>query len=295
VVNIVLAGAAGFIGTALRDQLVHDGQSVTTLVRRPPASDSEREWHPDRGLLDPDVLNGADAVVCLSGAGVGDHRWTDDYKRVLVSSRVDSVRTVVNALAKAERPPATFVCASAVGYYGDTGDRVSTETAPNGDGFLADLCRQWEAAAAPARSAEVRVVNLRTGLVLGRGGLLARLRPLFKLGVGGRLGSGRQYMPWISITDEVRAIMFCLATAAISGPANLTGPLPVTNAEFTETLARIVHRPAVIPVPAFALRTALGEFASDVLEGQRAVPAVLSEHGFVFSHQDLESALRSAL
>lgn len=271
-VNIVLAGASGFIGSALRDRLRDAGHSVTTLVRHEPKSADEHEWHPERGDLDESVLDGADAVVCLSGAGVGDHRWTASYKRTLVASRVDSATTIVAAISRAQRPPGVFVCASAVGYYGDTGDRVTTENSPSGEGFLAQLCRDWEAAAEPARASGVRVVTLRTGLVIGQRGLLARLRPLFKLGFGGRLGSGRQYMPWISLTDEVDAILFCLTSDTISGPVNLTGPTPVTNAEFTKTMARVTHRPAVFAVPAAALRIVLGEFASDVLEGSAQSP-----------------------
>jgi uncharacterized protein len=294
-VKVVLAGASGLIGEALNDRLLASGHEITTLVRRTPSSAIEKQWHPERHELEPSILDDADAVVCLSGAGVGDHRWTADYKRAIIASRVDSVGTIARALAASEGAPSTFVCASAVGYYGDTGDRVTTEESPSGTGFLADVCRQWEAAADPARAAGARVVHLRTGLVLGDGGLLAKLKLLFTFGLGGRLGSGRQYMPWISITDEVAAIEFCLSTPAVTGPVNLTGPEPVTNAEFTRTLARMLHRPAVVVAPAFGLRLVLGQFAEDVLGGQRAVPAVLTANGFEFAHQDLGSALRSVL
>jgi len=293
--NIVLAGASGFIGSALRERLVAAGHPVTVLVRRPPSSSSERGWHPERGQLDPGLVDGVDAVICLSGAGVGDHRWTAEYKRTLVDSRVNSVSAIADAISKAARPPGVFLCASAVGYYGDTGERIATESSPAGKGFLAELCRKWEAAADAASPSGTRVVNLRTGLVLGNGGLMTRLRPLFKLGLGGRLGSGRQYMPWISLADEADAIMFCLTNDAVTGPVNLTGPQPVTNAEFTRTLARVANRPAVLAAPAFAVRLALGEFASDVLEGQRAIPQKLTEHGFSFADPTLEGALRSVL
>jgi uncharacterized protein (TIGR01777 family) len=294
-VKVVLAGASGLIGGALHDRLLRSGHEVSTLVRRPPASAADKQWHPERRELDPAWLVGADAVICLSGAGVGDHRWTEDYKRTIASSRTDPVATIASSMAGLDQPPPTLICASAVGYYGDTGDHVVTETAAPGAGFLADVCRDWEAAADPAREAGIRVVHLRTGLVLGDGGLLARLKRLFKLGVGGRLGTGRQYMPWISITDEIAAIEFCLSTTAIAGPVNLCGPTPVTNAEFTATLARLLHRPALVRAPAFGLRIVLGEFADDVLGGQRAVPAVLTANGFEFTHPDLESALRSVL
>ena len=293
--KVVLAGASGLIGSALSDQLTAAGHELVTLVRRTPAAANERQWRPDRHEIDPAVLTGADAVICLSGAGVGDHRWTDSYKRTIRASRVDPVATIAQALAALDDAPPTFICASAVGYYGDTGDELITEQAPAGHGFLADVCRDWEAAADPARDAGIRVVHLRTGLVLGPGGLLGRLAPLVKLGLGGRLGSGRQYLPWISITDEVRAIEFCLETSAISGPVNLCGPDPVTNAEFTSALAKLLHRPDILVVPAFGLRLALGEFADDVLGGQRAMPTVLTEHGFEFTHSRLDDALRSVL
>jgi uncharacterized protein (TIGR01777 family) len=238
-------------------------------------------------------------VVNLAGVGVGDHRWTGSYKRQIHDSRVDSTATVSQALADAAAAdpdrPRTLLSASAVGWYGDTGDREVTEADPAGTDFLARVCADWEAATAPAAEAGVRVVTMRTGLVLGRGGLLGRLAPLFRLGLGGTLGSGRQYWPWISLHDEVAA-MRALLTATVSGPVNLTGPTPVTNAEFTRTLARVLHRPAVLPVPGFALSLALGEFAPvGVLAGQRAVPAVLHASGFSWTHADLESALRAAL
>jgi hypothetical protein len=292
--QVVLAGASGLIGTALRDALHADGHRVKVLLRHPTSGEDEDSWDPAAGRLDPDFLAGADAVVCLSGVGVGDHRWTDAYKQQILQSRVDSVGTVSRTLAE-YGGPRTLICASAVGYYGDTGDRIVEEDTPPGDSFLSGVCTKWEAAADPARAAGVRVAHLRTGLVLsGDGGLLKRLKPIVQLGVAGKLGSGRQYMPWISLRDEVRAIEFLL-THDVSGPVNLTGPAPATNAEFMKTLGAVLNRPAVLPAPGFALRAVLGEFADDVLTGQRAVPAVLTKAGFEFEHADLESALRWAL
>ena len=292
--QVVLAGASGLIGTALRDALHADGHRVKVLLRHPTSGEDEDSWDPAAGRLDPDFLAGADAVVCLSGVGVGDHRWTDAYKQQILQSRVDSVGTVARTLAE-YGGPRTLICASAVGYYGDTGDRIVEEDAPAGDSFLSGVCTKWEAAADPARAAGVRVAHLRTGLVLsGDGGLLQRLKPIVQLGVAGKLGSGRQYMPWISLRDEVRAIEFLL-THDVSGPVNLTGPAPATNAEFMKTLGAVLNRPTVLPAPGFALRAVLGEFADDVLTGQRAVPAVLTKAGFEFEHADLESALRWAL
>lgn len=293
--RVVLAGASGLIGSALRASLRADAHSVTTLVRRKPVSTDEVRWTPERGELDPSVLADADAVVCLSGAGVGDHRWSDSYKALLRSSRLDSVGTVATTMAGLTDPPRVLVSASAVGYYGDTGECEVDENSPRGVGFLAELCEDWEAATRPAEVAGVRVAHLRTGLVLSaQGGLLKRLRPIVALGIAGRLGSGRQFMPWISLADEVNAIRFVLEHE-VSGPLNLSGPRPVRNAELIASLARLMHRPAVLPTPGFALRIALGEFAQETLAGQRAVPHALLEAGFIHQHADVEAALRWAL
>jgi uncharacterized protein (TIGR01777 family) len=294
-VHAVLAGASGLIGSALARSLRADGHTVTSLVRRAPGSADEVRWEPAAGRLDPATLAGADAVVCLSGAGVGDRRWTLSYKETLIRSRVDSVTTIARALADTESGPRVLLSASAVGYYGDTGDREVDESAQPGEGFLADMCVRWEAAAEAAEQPGVRVARLRTGLVLAPdGGLLARLRPIVRLGAAGRLGSGRQFMPWISLADEVRAIRFLLEHE-LAGAVNLTGPVPVRNSELISTLARLMHRPALIPTPAAALRIVLGEVAQDALTGQRALPAKLISTGFVFEHADVESALRWAL
>jgi uncharacterized protein len=294
--RVLLAGGSGLIGTALSRSLISSGHVVRLLVRREPQQKTEVRWNPEAGVIAPAVLSGVDAVICLSGAGIGDHRWTEEYKRTLVESRRQSVGTLATALAATPSGVRTFITASAVGYYGDTGEEVVDEFSPPGRGFLADLCVGWERAAAPAAEAGIRSVQLRTGLVLSPdGGLLGRLRPLVALGLGGRLGTGRQYQPWISMTDEIAAIRFALDDAGVSGPVNLTGPNPVTNSELVATLARLLHRPAVLPVPGFALKVVLGEFASDVLGGQRAVPTKLGAAGFSFAHETLEAALRSAL
>lgn len=292
--RVVLAGASGLIGVALQASLRADGHAVTKLVRGEVVGSDQASWDPARDVLDAAVLDGADAVVCLSGAGVGDHRWTDDYKRTILRSRVDSVGTIARAMAAAGGPR-TLIVASAVGYYGDTGDTTVEEDAPAGGSFLAHVCVQWEAAAAPARLAGIRVVHLRTGLVLsGDGGLLKRVKPIVQLGVAGKLGSGRQFMPWISLADEIGAVRFLL-DSDVSGPVNLTGPVPVRNAEFMATLGHLLNRPTVLPTPGFALRVLLGQFSEDVLAGQRAVPAVLSAAGYGFQHPSLDTALRWAL
>ena len=291
--RVVLAGASGLIGTALRASLLADGHAVATLVRRAPGVD-ESQWDPAVGRLDPGVLDGADAVVCLSGAGVGQRRWTPTYKRILLRSRVDSVATLARAVTERRQPP-SFVTASAVGYYGDGGERELHETSPPGDDFLAELCVRWEAAARPARAAGARAAALRTGLVLSRsGGLLAQLHTVARIGLAGRLGSGRQFMPWISLVDEIAAIRFVL-DSDIEGPVNVVGPAPVRNAEFMSALRRAVHRPPAPPVPGLGLRIVLGEFAATALTGQRAVPEVLTDSGFTFAHTSLETALAAEL
>lgn len=289
----LLAGASGLIGSALRQNLLADGHEVVHLVRREPAAPDEQQWRPASGQFDPGLLDGVSAVVCLSGAGIGDHRWTDAYKRTIIASRVDAVGTLASAVAEHGGP--ALLCASAVGYYGDTGDQEVDERAPAGDSFLAEVCVQWEAAADPARAAGVRVVHLRSGLVLaGAGGMLGRLVPIVRAGLGGRIGDGQQFMPWIALADEVAAIRFLL-DREIDGAVNVCGPAPSRNADFVHELGQVLHRPTVLPLPAFAARAALGEFATDVLTGQRAVPRRLLDAGFDFGYDDLGSALGAAL
>ncbi|MGY1638516.1 TIGR01777 family oxidoreductase [Geodermatophilus sp. SYSU D00742] len=297
--KVAVTGSSGLIGSHLVPALRADGHEVLRLVRRTPRTADEHRWDPEHHRIDPALLADVDAVVNLAGVGIGDRRWTGKHKQRVLASRVDATRTVSEAMAAAAvadpTRPRVLLSGSAVGWYGDTGDRVVDESAPAGEDFLARVCTEWEAATAPAADAGIRVALLRTGLVLGPGGLLGRLAPLFKAGLGGRLGSGRQYWPWISLTDEVDAIRFLLATP-VTGPVNLTAPAPVTNAEFTRALARVLHRPALLPVPGTALRLVVGEFAPvGVLAGQRAVPARLEEAGFSWTHADLETALRAAL
>lgn len=297
--KVAVTGSSGLIGQALVPALRSDGHEVLRLVRRTPRTADEHRWDPAHHRIDASVLADVDAVVNLAGVGIADRRWSAAHRREVLASRVDSTTTVSRALADAAVAGnvrrRVLLSGSAVGFYGDTGDRPVDESAPAGTGFLADVCAQWEAAAAPAAAAGVRVALLRTGLVLGRGGMMSRIRPLFRLGLGGRLGSGNQYWPWISLRDEVDAIRFLL-TADVTGPVNLTGPTPVTNAEFTRTLGRLVHRPTVLPVPGFALSLVLGDFAQEgVLAGQRALPAALTRAGFQHTDRELDSALRAAL
>ncbi|MEV1144684.1 TIGR01777 family oxidoreductase [Micromonospora sp. NPDC049799] len=296
--RILMAGASGFLGTRLVDRLTADGHQVVRLVRRTPRTPDERQWNPSAGQLDPAVVTEADAVVNLAGAGVGDKRWTDEYKQLIRTSRVDTTTTLavtIAGLPAADRPT-VLLNSSAVGWYGDTGDRSVEEDAPAGEGFLADVCRVWEAATRPAEDAGVRVVRLRTGLPLHRdGGLLKPQLLPFRLGIAGRLGSGRQWLPWISMTDWLDATRFLLDRDDLAGPVNMVGPTPVTNAEFTRELARQLHRPAVIPIPALALRVALGGFAQDALASTRVLPGVLTRARFAYRHPDLSSALHAAL
>ncbi|GAB2460853.1 epimerase [Jatrophihabitans fulvus] len=292
--RIVVAGASGLIGAPLKRQLREAGHQVDVLVRHETSEPGTDRWDPAAGRVDPQFLAGADVLICLSGVNVG-RRWTQSYKQQIVQSRVDSVGTLSRSLAE-HGGPRRFVVASAVGYYGDTGDRRIDESAPNGDDFLAGVCQLWEDAARPAVEAGVSVAHLRTGLVLAKGGgLLKPLSLVVKAGIGGKLGSGKQYMPWISLTDELAAIGFLVEHPEITGPVNLTGPEPVTNAELTKALGTVLHRPTVFPVPAFAAKIALGEFAWNTLTGQRAVPQVLLDAGFTFAHADIETALRAEL
>ncbi len=291
-VRVIIAGSSGLIGSSLVSELRGAGHEVLRLVRRSPAAADERQWNPPAGTISDGALSGVDAVVNLCGVGVADRRWTEARKQVLRDSR--SIPTEVLATAVAEQNIPVLLNASAVGYYGDGGDRVLTESAPNGGGFLGMLCREWEAATEPAAKAGARVVRLRTGLVLSKGGgLLGQLRPLFSLLLGGRIGDGRQYWPWISLADEVAAIRFCLEHDSVSGPVNLTGPNPVTNAEFTKEFADSLGRPAPWVIPGFALSLVFGaELAREaMLAGQRALPRVLEGAGFAFRHGTLRAAL----
>jgi len=291
---VAVAGSSGLIGSALVSALRGADHRVLRIVRRAPANDGELRWDPDAGDIDVNALAGVDAVVNMCGIGISDRRWSGAFKQNLRDSRITPTEVLSTAVAEAGVP--VLINASGVGFYGDTGARTVDESAPAGDGFLARLTRDWEAATAPARAAGARVVLARTGLVLARsGGLLGRLRPLFSLGLGGRLGSGRQYMSWISLDDEIRALRFAMAEPALAGPVNLTGPAPVTNAEFTAALGRALNRPAPLLLPGFAARAAFGELADEgLLASQRAIPAALEQAGFQFRHNTIGEALAYA-
>lgn len=291
---VAVAGSSGLIGSALVSALRGADHRVLRIVRRAPANDGELRWDPDAGDIDVNALAGVDAVVNMCGIGISDRRWSGAFKQNLRDSRITPTEVLSTAVAEAGVP--VLINASGVGFYGDTGARTVDESAPAGDGFLARLTRDWEAATAPARAAGARVVLARTGLVLARsGGLLGRLRPLFSLGLGSRLGSGRQYMSWISLDDEIRALRFAMAEPALAGPVNLTGPAPVTNAEFTAALGRALNRPAPLLLPGFAARAAFGELADEgLLASQRAIPAALEQAGFQFRHNTIGEALAYA-
>ncbi|MGD9991286.1 TIGR01777 family oxidoreductase [Pseudonocardia sp.] len=293
--RVVVAGSSGLIGTSLVAALRAAGHDVVRLVRRTPAAPDERGWDPPAGRIDDGTFDGVDAVVNLGGVGIGDRPWSGSRKQAIRDSR--NVPTEVLARAVADHDVPTLVSGSAVGYYGDTGPRAVTETAPSGQGFLADVCRDWEAATRPAADAGVRVVRLRTGLVLSpAGGLLGPMKAVWKLYLGARLGNGRQYMSWVSLDDEVGAIRFAVENPDLSGPVNVTGPTPVTNREMTRALATALGRPAPFVVPGFAIKTVLGEMGEEMLLfGQRAVPTALLDAGYQHRHNSVTEALAAAL
>src|SRR5579863_4740445 len=260
--KVLMSGASGMLGAALRRQLAQRGTPVVQLVRRAPARQNELAWNPaaNQAVANPEMLEGFAAAIHLSGASVAGRRWTDAYKRELFTSRVDSTRALSGLLAGLRTPPRTFIVASAIGIYGNRGDELLDESSAAGTGFLADLCCQWEDAARPAREAGIRVVHARFGVVLGRGpGALGKMLPIFRLGMGGRLGSGRQWMSWVSLDDAIAAILFALDRPELTGSVNVVSPNPVTNAEFTRALGKQLHRPAILPAPAFGLKLAFGQ------------------------------------
>ena len=291
---IAIAGSSGLIGSALAAALRAADHRVLRIVRRAPANADELHWNPESGDLDPDTLADVDAVVNLCGVNIGKRRWSGAFKQSLRDSRIAPTEVLAHAVVDAG--VATLVNASAVGFYGNTKDRVVDENDRAGTGFLAQLCEDWEAATLPAQYGGARVVLARTGLVFSpAGGVLGRLRPLFRTGLGARLGGGRQYMSWITLEDEVRALLFAIFNAELSGPVNMTGPAPVTNAEFTNAFGHAVNRPTPLMVPGFAIRAALGEFADEgLLTGQRDIPAALERAGFVFHHNTVGEALAYA-
>ena len=296
--TIAISGSSGLIGTALTTRLRADGHTVMPMVRTT-AREGEIHYDPRAGQLDPEHLIGVDAIVHLAGAGIGDRRWTAAYRREILESRTLSTSLIARSMAEVVNRggPRTLLSGSAIGFYGATDDQELNERSDAGDGFLADVCREWEAATSPAEDAGIRVAHLRTGIVLSpAGGALKKLLPLFRFGLGGRMGSGRQWQSWISIDDQVGAIAFLL-TADISGPVNLTAPTPVTNSEFTKVLAEALSRPALLPIPSFGPRLLLGRDLADALlfTGQRVLPERLTEAGFSFEHSTLAEAFASLL
>lgn len=296
--RVLVSGSSGLIGSALLPALREAGHDVLRLVRRAPESPDEVRWDVESGTLERDALGSVDAIVHLAGEGIGEKRWSPEQKRRILDSRVKGTRLLAETAAALDPRPSVFVCGSAVGFYGLRGDEVLTEESTSGDGFLADVVRQWEAAAAPAADAGIRTVLLRTGIILSpEGGALGRLLPLIKLGVGGRLGSGRQWWSWIALEDEVRLILHCLDHDDVAGPVNATAPQPATNAEVVKALGKAAGRPTVLPVPTFALSLVMGGELTDevILAGQRALPKAAEAAGFRFTHPDIDSAARAIL
>ena len=297
--GILLSGASGLIGTALLRAFSLDQFPTVRLVRNQPDSPNAINWNPNDPKDLPGLfrLEGLSAVIHLSGANVSAHRWTVAYKREILQSRVQTTRTLVDLLHRLEKPPRTFLCASAIGIYGSRGDEILSESSPAGQGFLAETCREWETEASRAAQAGMRVVNLRFGVVLSpEGGALRQLLPIFRSGFAGRLGTGRQWMSWITMDDLVRAVAYILQTESIRGPVNLVAPIPVTNAEFTRALAHELRRPAALPVPRFAVRLVFGDMADEaLLSSVRAIPERLASSGFHFDHREIKAALRAIL
>lgn len=296
--DIAITGSSGLIGTALTDHLKAEGHRPVALVRRDPRPGADEiRFQPSEGVIDAASLEGIHGVVNLAGAGIGAKRWNEAYKKTVLESRTSSTTLVAEALAGLDRPPSAFLSGSAIGIYGDRGSEVLTEESPRGPGFLGDVVQAWEAAAAPAVEAGIRTVYLRTGIVMDRHeGALAKFLPLFRFGLGGKMGDGTQFMSWIGLADEVRAIVHLL-TSEVSGPVNLTGPEPVTNLTFTKVLAKQVNRPALLPVPEFGPKLLLGSEMADALlfDSARVEPTVLLADGFEFAHPTLAAALAAAL
>lgn len=298
--KIVVAGSSGLIGSALvrvlRSENEGHAHEVLRLVRRAATADDEIAWDPVTGH-GPDVaaLEGVDAAINLAGVGIGDHRWSDDFKKQILQSRLSSTTLLSEALAAVEPPPRVLLSGSAVGYYGDTGETEVDEESPAGNDFFADVCTQWEAATVAAQKAGIRTVQLRTGVVLStKGGALGKVLPLFRVGLGGRLGSGRQYLSWIARPDHIAAMRFLL-DAELAGPVNVTAPTPVTNREYTKAVANALHRPGLFPAPTPALKIALGGLAETIVTGPRVVPTRLLNAGFEFGYPEVDGALRALI
>ncbi|CAB4600687.1 unannotated protein [freshwater metagenome] len=289
--RIAITGSSGLIGAALVGFLKSEGHTVQRLVRRTPIAPDEVQWDPKTGFVDLEPLRGVDAVIHLAGAGVGDKRWSKKYKAEILNSRLLGTTTIANAVN--ELKPQVFISASAIGWYGESGNRAVVESDRVGDDFLAAVCREWEGAADIATG--VRTVKLRTGLVLDpTGGALGKMLPLFRFGLGGKMGNGKQWWSWITLHDLIRALRFILENP-LSGPVNLTSPNPVTNQEFTSALARAMHRPALFPAPAFALKIAMGGFSSEILGSKKVLPNVLSDAGFTWDYPHISDALSALI
>ena len=294
--KILVAGASGLVGSALIPVLESEGTEITGLVRSSPKA-NEIEWHPNHGGIDATRLEGFDAIINLAGENIAEGRWTDEKKRKIRDSRVDGTHLLSEAIAKLATKPRVFLCASATGFYGDRDDEILDETSDSGGGFLANVCRDWEGATESAAKAGVRVVNLRFGPIFAReGGMLGKMLTPFKMGMGGKVGSGKQYISWVAIDDVIGAIKLALADESIHGALNVVSPNPVTNEEFTKTLGEVLSRPTVMSIPAFAARLVFGEMADEMLlVSQRVAPKKLNEAGYQFKHPELESALRHYL
>jgi uncharacterized protein (TIGR01777 family) len=289
--RIAITGASGLIGAALVGHLKSEGHTVQRFVRRPVVAPDEIQWDPKTGYVDIEALRGVDAIIHLAGVGVGDKRWSKKYKAEILNSRLLGTTAIAHAVNEVK--PQVFISASAIGWYGESGNRAVVESDRVGDDFLAAVCREWEAAADLATG--TRVVKIRTGLVLDpTGGALGRMLPLFRLGLGGKLGNGKQWWSWITLHDQIRAITFLLENN-ISGPVNLTSPNPVTNQEFTSALARAMHRPALFPAPAIALKIALGGFSSEILGSKKVTPQALTDAGFIWDYPHITSALAALI
>ena len=294
--KVIVTGASGLLGSALVPVLRQAGHEVVILVRRSPTSPHEARWDPAAGTLDVDALAGADAAVHLAGAGIGDKRWSAEYRQLIRESRVAGTTLLARTLADLQPRPRVLLSASGVGYYGDTGENAVDETGPPGTGFLPEVCAEWEAATTPAAEAGIRVCRMRSGIVLSRsGGALRRQLLPYRLGLGGPLGSGRQWMSWIEVTDEIAAMVFLLTAANVTGPVNLTAPAPVRQRDFAKSLGRALSRPAVLPAPRLGLRLLLGGITDDLLGSQRVIPRRLLDAGFAFRSPDLPAALAAAL
>ena len=295
--KILISGSHGLVGTALIKALETEGHEIFRLVRHYPNSEAEIEWSPDRYSIQLARIEGFDAVVNLAGESIAEGRWTDEKKRRIRESRVKGTKLLGDALANLTNRPRTFICASAIGYYGNRGDETLTESSAPGDDFLAEVCVEWEKATALATEKGIRVVNARFGVILdANGGALAKMLPPFRMGIGGKIGSGKQWMSWIALDDVVGALKFALANETLSGPVNFVAPNPVTNAEFTNTLGKALSRPTLFPIPAFGVRLLFGEMADALLlSSQRVEPERLSTSGYQFRCSELDQTLRQVL